>query len=205
MNLLKICLLFSFLLLGENKRIYLTIDDGPSLVTSQLLEILRKHNVKATFFVLGVNIERYPDALKRIYKEGHLVGNHTYSHKNFYKARYDDKMLTEEIKKTEDEIIKIIGYKPRYLRYPYGFTSKTAMEIAASLGYKVVNWDFGYDWNPYDEERIINEYIKNLKPGSIILIHDTPKRKKMVLRLVEKIIIEAKKRGLEFARLDEDN
>ena len=205
----KFFVYISFFLLGINKDcrdcIYLTIDDGPSSITTEILKLLSDHNVKGTFFVLGSNVKKYPDVVRSIYKDGHLIANHTYSHKNFYKVKPTVDVLREEIKKTEEEIIKIIGYKPGYLRYPYGYISKEARDVASSLGYRVINWDFGYDWHPYSEDVIISQYIKNLKPGSIILIHDLPQRKKMVLRLIEEIIKEGKRKGYRFVRLDEIN
>lgn len=195
-------LLLSFLLFSAKNQIYLTIDDGPSSITDEICDILKKHSVKATFFVLGQNVKRYPNMLKRIYNDGHLIANHTYSHINFYK-RYNKELIIEEIKKTENLILDLISYKTTYLRYPYGYYSKQGLEIAKSLGYKVVNWDFGYDWNSYEEDKILQAYLKNLREGQILLIHDNPKRNKMVLRILEKILEEAQRRGFVFVRLDE--
>lgn len=203
---LKFFLYMSLFILSIDKNnIYLTIDDGPSSITNELCDLLLKYDVKATFFVLGENVKKYPQALKYIYNNGHLVANHTYSHKNFYKIKANRDLLETEIKKAEEEIVKLINYKPIYLRYPYGYSSKQAIEVARFLGYKVINWSFGYDWHPYSEDKIISEYIKNLKPGSIILVHDTPKRNKMVLRVVEEIFKEAKKKNLKFVKIDELN
>lgn len=197
-------LLLSFFLFSAKNQIYLTIDDGPSSITDQICDLLNKYNAKATFFVLGQNVKRYPDMLKRIHKDGHLIGNHTYSHINFYK-RYDKDLIIEEIKKTESIILELISYKTNYLRYPYGYYSKQGLEIAKKLGYKVVNWSFGYDWNPYDEEKILQAYLNHIREGEIILVHDTPKRNKMILRILERILEEGKNKGLVFVRLDEGN
>lgn len=197
-------LFFSFLIFAVENKIYLTIDDGPSSITQHICDLLRKYNAKATFFVLGQNVKRYPDMLKKIYEDGHLVANHTYSHINFYK-RYDKRLIIEEIKKTEDIVLKTISYKTTYLRYPYGYYSKEALEIANSLGYRVVNWSFGYDWNPYSEQKIIESYLKHINKGEIILVHDNPRRDKMVLRILERILEEGQKKGLSFVRLDEGN
>ncbi|MCX7642101.1 MAG: polysaccharide deacetylase family protein [Elusimicrobiales bacterium] len=203
--ILKICLIICIFLISEEKKnIYLTIDDGPSSITMEICELLSKYNAKATFFVLGQNVKKYPDMLKRIYSDGHLVASHTYSHINFYKLKGDKRRLMEdEIKKAEIEILKIIKYKPNYLRYPYGYYSKQAQEIAKEIGYKVINWSFGYDWHSYDEGKILSEYIKHINPGEIILVHDTPKRNKMTLRILEKILEEGKRKKLNFVRLDE--
>ncbi|MCX7905376.1 MAG: polysaccharide deacetylase family protein [Elusimicrobiales bacterium] len=203
--MVKILLItYIFLFSDDKKYVYLTVDDGPSSITNQICDLLSKYNAKATFFVLGENVKRYPDMLKRIYLDGHLVASHTYSHINFCKLKNENKqLLVSEIKKTEVEIFKIINYKPSYLRYPYGCYSKKVINIAKELGYKVVNWDFGYDWHSYNEERIISEYLKNLKHKNIILVHDSPKRNKMVLRVIEEILKEGKRKNLNFIRLDE--
>ncbi len=199
-------LFFSFIILAfttEKKYVYLTIDDGPSSITLQICDILKKHNAKASFFVLGQNVKKYPKMLERIYDDGHLVGNHTYSHINFYKKKDNISLIKEEIKKAEDEIVKVIGIKPSYLRYPYGYISPKAVQIASDMGYKTINWDFGWDWSKADESDIISRYLRNLIPGRIILMHDNPRRNKMALRLIEALVEEGEKRGLIFVRLDE--
>jgi len=189
----------------EKNYIALTFDDGPSLITPKLCELLKKYNVKATFFVLGENVRRYPENLKRIKNDGHLIGSHTYSHKNFYKISKGNLRdeIVSEIKKTEDEIYKVVGIKPNILRYPYGYNRSLGIEIAKELGYDVYNWTFGYDWNNIDIEKLAQMYIENIKPGAILLLHDTPKRKGKVLELTKRIIEEAKRRGYEIVRLDE--
>lgn len=186
----------------------LTYDDGPSRLTPQLLALLKKYNVKATFFVLGSNVKKYPSYLKMIKDEGHLIGNHTYSHKNFYRLKKDvnlPSIIEEEILKTEAEIKKITGEKPVFLRYPYGYNKKTGIDIAHKLGYKVYNWSFGYDWNRMDDEKLAQKYIEHIKPGAIFLMHDHNTKTKRSLKLTEKIIEELNKRGIKTVRLDEMN
>ncbi|MGC8867402.1 MAG: polysaccharide deacetylase family protein [Elusimicrobiales bacterium] len=204
--ILKFLIIFIFIMIcsaNDKRYIYLTIDDGPSALTSDICDLLKKHKAKASFFVLGKNVKRYPKMLERIFADGHLVGNHTYSHINFYKKRDDIFLIRQEIKKAEDEIFRIIGVKPLYLRYPYGYHSQKAIEIASDMGYKVINWDFGYDWKNDDEDVIISRYRKNILAGKIILMHDTAKRNKMALRLLKALLEEGEKKGLVFVRLDE--
>jgi len=187
------------------KYIALTFDDGPSSITPELCDLLKEYGVKATFFVLGINVKRYPENLKRIYNDGHLIGIHTYSHKNFYKIKDDvlEVEIRNEIKKAEDEVYNVIGIRPKLLRYPYGYNKYKAIEIAKSMGYDVYNWSFGYDWNDIDIDKLLSLYLKNIKPGAILLLHDTPKRNKRVIELTRKIIEQAKNNGYEIVRLDE--
>jgi len=204
---------FSVLLWGEfyssakpvKKYIALTFDDGPSRITPQLCDLLKNYQVKATFFVLGENVKRYPQYLKRIKDDGHLIGSHTYHHKNFYKVPKDkvESEIKEEIKKTEDEIYKAIGVKPTILRYPYGYSKPIGISIAKSMGYDVYNWTFGYDWNDIDLDKLVDMYVKNIKPGAILLLHDTEKRKGRIIELTKRIIENAKSQGYEILRLDE--
>lgn len=190
----------------SKNEVALTYDDGPSQNTPALCDILKKYNVKATFFVLGENVKRYPGYLKRIKDDGHLIGSHTYSHKNFYKFKNNPdivNMIEDEIIRTENEIKKITGEKPVYLRYPYGYNAKIGIDTAKKLGYKVYNWSFGYDWNKIGEEELLKKYISNIKPGAIFLMHDKKSKTNRVLNLTEKLIEELNKRGYKPVRLDE--
>ncbi len=188
------------------KEVALTYDDGPSYITPELCDLLKKYNVKATFFVLGENVKKYPQYLKRIKEDGHLIGSHTYSHINFYRLKKNpeiEKIIKDEIKKTEEEIIKVTGEKPVFLRFPYGYSDKKGIKIANELGYKVYNWSFGYDWNNISDEDLIKRYIANIKPGSIFLMHEGYKKTDRVLKLTEALIQELTKRGYKIVRLDE--
>ncbi|MCX7647977.1 MAG: polysaccharide deacetylase family protein [Elusimicrobiales bacterium] len=217
---MKICIIlfalfFSSNLNAENfysygdpskNEIALTYDDGPSPDTLALCDILKKYGVKATFFVLGENVKRYPGYLKRIKEDGHLIGSHTYSHKNFYKFKNNPdmaKIIEDEIIRTENEIKKITGEKPVYLRYPYGYNAKIGIDMAKKMGYKVYNWSFGYDWNKIDDEELVNKYISNIKPGAIFLMHDRKSKTDRVLNLTQKLIEELNKRGYKTVGLDE--
>ncbi|MEF3279709.1 MAG: polysaccharide deacetylase family protein [Elusimicrobiota bacterium] len=186
--------------------LFLTYDDGPSTVTFEICDLLKKYNVKATFFVLGENVKKYHGELKRIYQDGHLIGNHTYSHMNFYKIDKSsdiENIIIQEIEKTENEILNVIGIVPKVLRYPYGYSRKHGLDVAIKKGYKVFNWTFGYDWNKINDDELIKKYLEHIKPNAIILMHDTPKRNKRVLKITEEIIKEAKKKKFKFATLDE--
>lgn len=184
----------------------LTYDDGPGIITDRLLDLLKSYNVKATFFLLGENVKRYPDKVRRIYSEGHLIGNHTYSHKNFFSIdKKPDKfeIFQREVLETEKLITHLGLPKPVYLRMPNGFSKKWVRELAGKMGYTLVNWSYGSDWHKMPEDKMTQEYLKALKPGAILLMHDGGKDKEKVLRITEEILKEAKKRNLKPVRLDE--
>ncbi|MCT8975230.1 polysaccharide deacetylase [Clostridium sp. CX1] len=130
---------------SANKNIiYLTFDDGPSsIVTNNILDVLKEQNVKATFFIIGNNVKGSEDVLKRIYKEGHSIGLHTYSHQ--YKQIYSsENSFIEEMIKTSEEINRVIGIKPNIIRFPYGSNCYLNNDFLVKLhnnNFKV------YDWN----------------------------------------------------------
>jgi Predicted xylanase/chitin deacetylase len=128
----------------NNKVIYLTFDDGPSsIVTNEILNILKQHHVKATFFVVGRMIEGRETVLRRIYNEGHSIGLHTYSHKHSQIYANEDQFIKEMIK-TSEEIQKVIGIQPNIIRFPYGsnpYLNNTFLKKLHTYNFKV------YDWN----------------------------------------------------------
>ncbi|PIS47718.1 MAG: hypothetical protein COT17_02000 [Elusimicrobia bacterium CG08_land_8_20_14_0_20_51_18] len=192
---------------SSKKEFALTYDDGPGLITEDLLALLKKYGAPANFFILGENAGKYPEKLKKIAVEGHLLGGHTYSHKNFYaldKKPGKEKILEEEMLKTASEFRKAGLPPPVFIRLPNGFSKKWALDLVAGMGCKTVNWSYGSDWEKISEEKMTENYLKALRPGAIILMHDaggTNKAKN--LKITEALLIEAGKRGLKPVRLDE--
>ena len=164
-----------------NKNIAITFDDGPSQETITVLDILKKHNVKATFFCVGLQIEKHPDIFKRILDEGHLIGNHTYSHPKSM-GFISTKRVKEEITKT-DEIINLhSGKKPLFYRPPFGVTNPRIANAIAVLGHKVIGWNIrSLDTLINDQNKILNRIKSKVKPGGIILLHDTSYKTTQVL------------------------
>jgi peptidoglycan/xylan/chitin deacetylase (PgdA/CDA1 family) len=154
-------------------KIALTFDDGPNEpYTSEILDILKKYNIKATFFVLGKNVERYPDAARRIIKEGHVIGNHTYTHP--YMLIKLKTGIKYEIQKTEQAIVSATNVKPHLFRSPYGLDSLWMYHAAKDLGYITIEWSVtgnngGREIKP---EKIVDDVLKYTEDGSIILLHD---------------------------------
>ncbi|MDP4098324.1 polysaccharide deacetylase [Paenibacillus sp. P96] len=123
--------------------VYLTFDDGPGKYTEQVLDILKRYQVQATFFVLGQHAERSPEQIRRIVEEGHALGNHTYNHN--YKELYGDfRTFWKQIKQTEEIIYEIAGYRPQLVRAPggsYGHFDKVYFDLLQQGGYNVVDWN----------------------------------------------------------------
>jgi peptidoglycan-N-acetylglucosamine deacetylase len=201
---------------AEGQRIALTFDDGPaSVFTEQILDSLRARKVKATFFVCGKNVERYPNIVCRIRAEGHALGNHTYSHSFLYfRSR---RFMADEIDRTQEVLQKVTGERPSVFRPPYGARWLGLVSVLRRRGLRLVNWsDTGYDWKcGTDEDEIVRQTLKKLKPGSIILLHDgletrsaRPIDQSRTVRALPAIIDAASEAGLVFVTvndlLDED-
>ncbi len=156
---------------GDDHRVALTFDDGPaSPFTEQILDILRARGIPATFFVCGKNVERSPHLLRRIHDEGHTLGNHTYSHLHLYFRRSAN--IAAEIDRAGDAIEKIVGYRPRIFRPPYGIRWFGLYPVLRERGMKLIQWsETGYDWK-YGTDAIIQATLKRAGPGSVILLHD---------------------------------
>lgn len=176
----------SNLVKGKEKIAYLTFDDGPSLVTPKILDILSKENVKASFFVIGKSVEAHPEIVKRAYEEGHYIANHTYSHNNsiLYKS---SESFASEVKKTDLAIGKAIGvedYSSLIFRFPNGFMSPQykAKKKEAALILSQMNYAY-IDWNCLNNDSVkkytSSQLLNNLKQSSknkdtlVILMHDT--------------------------------
>jgi len=155
----------------KDKRIALTFDDGPTeQFTGKVLDILREHEVPATFFVCGRNVEKHPDLLRRIIAEGHAVGNHTYSHLFLYfKSR---QRIAEEIDRTQAIIEKVAGFRPNVFRPPYGARWFGLVPTLLERGMHLIMWSVtAFDWKK-DVPGITRTTLRGLKSGGIILLHD---------------------------------
>ena len=190
-----------------DKVIYLTFDDGPSNYTDELLDILKKYNVKATFFVTSNGSDK---TIKRAYEEGHSIGLHTYSH-NYNKVYQSIDAYFADLEKISNRVEKITGQKSKLIRFPGG-SSNTVSNfnpgIMTSLskeveirGYKYFDWNVGSsDTSTNDSNKIANNVIKSLRKGSnIVLQHDT---KYSSIKAVSKIIEYGLANGYTFAPLD---
>lgn len=156
----------------KNKLVALTFDDGPEEATENVLDILRKNEVKATFFCIGKKIASKTNILKRIDQEGHLIGNHSYRHDPVLDF-FPPFLIKRDLKMANQLIEKAINKKPLFFRPPFGVTTPSMGLAVRDLNYEVIGWDNrSYDTVPQDEKNILDRIEKNLKPGGIILLHD---------------------------------
>ncbi|MFH6997957.1 polysaccharide deacetylase family protein [Flavobacterium sp. FlaQc-57] len=163
------------------KKIALTFDDGPSEFTLEVLELLKKYNAKATFFCIGKNIEIHPEIVKQIIAEGHLLGNHSYSHSKFFDF-YNAKKITDEIQTTDSLLEKFTSKKINFFRPPYGVTTPSIRRALQLTGHKVIGWNIrSLDGGTKNQGLIFNRIIKRVSPGGIVLLHDTASHSVLVL------------------------
>ena len=178
----------------------LTFDDGPSpLHTPELLEILRKSNVQATFFVIGKEAERFPDLLHRVAADGHLIANHTYSHPLLF-CFLAPWRLRREIEKGQEAIEKIWGRRPRYFRSPVGLRHPLLDLYLEQAKLEYISWTIrSFDTLVPQPEVILKRILKRVAPGDIILLHDNASAGAgLMLNVLPRLINELKGRGFEF-------
>ncbi|CAI8359075.1 MAG: Peptidoglycan-N-acetylglucosamine deacetylase [Cryomorphaceae bacterium] len=177
-----------------DKNIWLTFDDGPSPhVTSWILSILKKENIKATFFLIGQKIEEFPELVGAIVKDGHTIANHSYSHKNGW--------LTNKEKYLEDiERCQALMPNNKLFRPPYGKITKAQIAVLKEK-YKIILWDvLSYDFKQNTNPKIVQEnIIKNTSAGSIIVMHNNQMSFKNLQPILEKTIQQLKIEGYNFS------
>ncbi|SHE33811.1 polysaccharide deacetylase family sporulation protein PdaB [Atopostipes suicloacalis DSM 15692] len=156
----------------DGKYVALTFDDGPhSSVTPRILNILSEHNAKATFFMLGNQVEYYPKLVQRVAQEGHEIGNHSQTHIDLTVS--DNDRLNEELNYTNELIKDITGYNPVYIRPPYGAYNDQVIKQATDLNQPIIMWSVdSLDWQSRDPEAINQEITSQVSNGAIILMHD---------------------------------
>ena len=160
-----------------SRRIILTFDDGPHpRTTPRILEILKRRNIKAIFFVLGLQAEKYPQLLRKISEDGHEIGNHTYNHKNL--AQLSEADARQQIDRTSKIVERITGKKPRFLRPPYGASNRQLLKICKSENLSLLLWTIDpRDWRYKNETVILRNLNKQLglygtPRGGAVLLHD---------------------------------
>ncbi len=158
----------------DEKLVAITFDDGPHpIFTPQILDILKEHNGKATFFVAGNKVARFPEVLQRTYREGHEIANHTYNH--IYSPKITRATLTSELERTDEIIKQNIGIIPNLFRPVGGLYNDLIIDTAAGNRKLVVLWSWqtdAKDWRKPPASKIAATIKKTLKPGNIILLHD---------------------------------
>lgn len=152
----------------------ITFDDGPNpIYTPQILDILKEKQVKATFFVVGLHVKKYPEIAKRIVNEGHDIGNHTYTHKEM--AATTRRMVKAQIHKTAAVIERVTGVKTKLFRPPRGIYSTASKKIIVNEeGYNLILWTVSsVDWRQIKPRAILRRISRYVRPGAILLFHDS--------------------------------
>lgn len=188
----------------DEKVIYLTFDAGyENGYTAKILDVLKAHKVPAAFFLVGNYIESSPQLVKRMVKEGHIVGNHTYTHPDM-SAIATEEAFADELGKMEAAYEKVTGSKmKKYYRPPQGKYSEDNLAMAQDLGYKTIFWSLAYvDWYEDDQptrEEAFEKLIPRIHPGAIVLLHSTSKTNAEIL---DELLTKWEDMGYTFKSLD---
>lgn len=179
----------------------LTFDDGPTEeFTPQILAILKKYNIKATFFMVGANATAHPDMVKKVHEAGHAIGSHTETHPMLTKI--NETQLQHEVKTPSETIYKIIGKKPICLRYPFGASNQHVRDVIRGAGMAPVPMGFNsFDYDRPGTQKIVDQIVKNAHSGTVILLHDGYAKREQTVAALPLIIDGIKKKGLGFSQI----
>jgi peptidoglycan/xylan/chitin deacetylase (PgdA/CDA1 family) len=184
----------------DEKKIYLTFDDGPVEATLNILNILNKYQAKASFFVKGNQAEQNQEILRKISMSGHCIGNHSYSHKSWFPL-LPVRKIKKEIERTQSLINRITGSMPAFFRPPFGVTNPLIANALQNFDLKVAGWNIrSLDTVSNNPGLIIDRIINQLKPGRIVLLHDTTPN---IEKVLEALLLHCKKQGLTAVSLND--
>jgi len=187
---------------GSRPEIALTIDDGPSPYTWQMLSVLRQYGIHATFFVVGQNVQNYPDLVQQELADGHLVGNHTWDHADL--TRLSANAIRREISKTSAFLQQTAGFQPTFFRPPYGAINNEVQAQASSLGLTSTLWSVDpQDWTTPGTQIIIKRVLNQVQNGSIILMHDGGGDRSQSIAALQTIIPTLLQRGYHFVTVQQ--
>ena len=189
---------------NDDKKVYLTFDDGPvPEVTDWVLSLLQQHNISATFFCIGDNIDKHPEVFKKVVSAGHAIGNHTYNHLNGWKT--NDALYQENRLACEAAIGKYYLHadETKLFRPPYGKIKSAQAKALRNDGYKIIMWDvLSADFDQtITPEQCLQNVISSVQPGSIIIFHDSVKASVNLKYALPRVIEHLKKEGYTFDKL----
>jgi peptidoglycan/xylan/chitin deacetylase (PgdA/CDA1 family) len=185
---------------SNEKKIALSFDDGPAAGTPAILETLKHNNIKAAFFCIGNRFAGNENILKQVHSDGHIIGNHSYSHHYLFDFFSSKKML-HDLQQMDESLQRVLPLKPKFFRPPYGVTTPGMKKALLNGNYIPVGWNIrSMDTVIKDEKRLFQKVTTAIKPGAIILFHDTGKA---TLAVLPGVIRYAWDNGYEFVRLDE--
>ncbi len=190
----------------RGRSLYLTFDDGPSpSATPRVLDTLERHQVPATFFMVGRHVRLFPDLAREVQQAGHEIGNHTERHRKLHLL--GPGAIRDELTQAHEAIAQYAGCVPRLFRAPHGYRNPFVTAAAARLGYRVIGWTFGvWDSSRPGADVIRRRVVRRLAPGAIILLHDGDGAdpagdRAQTAEALEGIITEARSRGYRFRPL----
>lgn len=186
---------------SQHKAIALTFDDGPwPTTTTQILDILKKNNIKATFFWVGRYLQTYPDIGKQVAAAGHAIGNHTWNHEYL---QYNEDGAAREIERTSSLIEDLTGIQTSMFRPPGGILNNGLAAYAQKKNYAVVMWSAdSFDWRTLTES-LINNVMRQAKSGGIVLMHDGGGNRARTVKALPDIIARLRKEGYSFVTVPE--
>ncbi|WP_054969501.1 polysaccharide deacetylase family protein [Alicyclobacillus ferrooxydans] len=186
---------------APKKVMYFTFDDGPGAIyTPQILDILRRERVHATFFVLGNRCKELPGVVRRIQNEGHELGSHGYDHRNLASAPFP--IVKSEITLADTAIEHVVGRKPIYYRPPFGAIDRREIPAIRRIGHKVSFWTVdSVDWSATSASTIVQNVERAAGPGSVVLFHDGLSTSRFTIQALPILIRYYRDRGYEFRTL----
>lgn len=184
----------------QKNQIAITFDDGPNYeFTQKVLDLLKMYDAKATFFCIGKKIENHPELLKKIISQGHTIGNHTYSHSNWF-GFYSTQKVISELKRTQELVKQIIGLNLKLFRPAFGVTNPNIKKAIKILQLQSVGWSIrSLDTTSISSEKVLKRITKDLKKGDVILLHDTSKKTIVVL---EQLLLFLQEQNLKSVTID---
>ena len=193
---------------NTESKIYLTFDDGPTPeITEWVLEELKKHNAKATFFCIGKNIEKHPEIFEKVINDEHSIGNHTFNHLNGWKTsteEYIENSIKWSISRWQTADGRLQTADCKLFRPPYGKIKKSQSKKLRQLGYKIIMWDVlsaDYD-TTITPEKCLQNVLQNVSSGSIIVFHDSVKAFPNLEYTLPKALKYWAAKGFVFEKLD---
>ena len=193
---------------GQEKVIYLTFDDGPHPeITTWVIDELKKHQIKATFFCVGDNLKKHPETAKQLLTEGHQIGNHTMHHIKGWNHKNVDYL--KDIEDCDTEIRKIHEQmndekaQPRLFRPPYGQIKPSQIKLLCAKRYEIIQWsDLSCDYDKHlNCEKSLSALVKNAKPGSIVVFHDSEKAENQLKQILPSYLEAMLAEGFTFETL----
>lgn len=186
---------------SAKNKVAITFDDGPDpQQTPEILDVLAQYNTKATFFMVGSKVQATPSLVKKIHQDGHIIGNHTFSHRNRFPL-FHPRRIELEIKTTQEVIQEVTGHAPLYFRPPFGITNPLIAKAFKQFHLKTIGWSIrSLDTRIKDKQKVVDKVLKKVKSGDIILLHDTTAD---ISWIVENILKGIEQKNLDAVSVDE--